>query len=106
MSEVFYFDQDDHPTLRRRQSEVAEREASEELSGSDDDVPNAEGEPYTDQKEPLETTIVPIQDGFVSSHTEEFKTHKKVSKDDFELLKLIGTGGYCDLCMSAFISLS
>ncbi|KAH8549165.1 kinase-like domain-containing protein [Umbelopsis sp. PMI_123] len=98
MSALFSFDHDDHPSLRLS---TASQDHFDEpsISNSEDPLdPLSEeilSKSYSEQCLRDESIYeVPLDEDFASSNAQEALSNRKVTKDDFEQLKVIGRGAY------------
>jgi hypothetical protein len=96
MSALFSFDHDDHPSLRLS---TASQDHFDEpsISNSEDPLdPLSEeilSKSYSEQCLRDESIYeVPLDEDFASSNAQEALSNRKVTKDDFEQLKVIGRG--------------
>ncbi|CAM0139991.1 unnamed protein product [Umbelopsis sp. WA50703] len=95
MSGLFTFDDDDHPALRQRTMSDDCHHEDPDTATDDEFTEEALAISYSHQCE-LDNSVyeVPLDEDFAASNAQETLGSRKVTKDDFEQLKVIGRGAY------------
>lgn len=93
MSGLFSFDDDDHPALRQRTMSDECHYEDSDTTTDDEFTEEALAKSYSHQCE-LDNTVyeVLLDEDFAASNAQEILGSRKVTKDDFEQLKVIGRG--------------